>query len=459
MKLRTKFIVVIGGLILTPIMMYCRTFAVDVSTDLPELYIKAINPGYAIDGKNNVGEMIEIGRNSSNEMISLAGITIGYTNSSGNDSVLFEFPENSFLTGESILLRLASSPESEQAAMNYTKTLAFKAGLSLRVGDEVLDSVCWTGKTECYKEFKSSEPTFLVRNPETNAFEHLKEYNPDYDKGAFHIEKGEDDNEKDLPSQCKSIKFSEILSYYDTTKTEQFVELYNTGAEQVLLDGCTLKYKNKHYNLVGVVKPEEYLAYYPQDFSLTKNPTNKNMIELIDANGSVVDRLDYYNGQRKGTAYAFIGYDAAGEEIWKTTYAPTPGAGNIYQEYKTCEEGKVINEETGNCVKVTSVTAKICPEGQYLNLLTGRCRKVSQETAKKECKEGYYLNPETGRCRKITENKGANYELKPEATEGESSFAVWYAVVMVILIGVGYLIYEFRAELKKLFDKVCRLFR
>ena len=201
------------------------------------------------------------------------------------------------------------------------------------------------------------------------------------------------------------------------------------------------------------------MAYYPQDFSLTKNPTNKNTIELIDANGSVVDRLDYYNGQRKGTAYAFIGYDAAGEEIWKTTYAPTPGTGNIYQEYKTCEEGKVINEETGNCVKVTSVTTKICPEGQYLNLLTGRCRKVSQETAKKECKEGYYLNPETGRCRKITENKGAKYELKPEATEGESSFAVWYVIVIIILIGVGYLIYEFRAELKRLFDKVCRLFR
>ena len=456
MKEKTKFIIVVIGLILASIMMFYRAFAIDMDADLPELYIKAINPGYTIDGKSNVGELIEIGKNSSNEMISLAGITIGYTNSSGNDSVLLEFPENSFLTGESILLRLASSPDSELAAMNYSKTLAFKAGLTLKKGNEILDSVCWTGKAECYKEFKSSEPTFLVRNIETNLFEHLSEYAPNFDEGAYHIEKEVYDCEKDLPSQCKNIRFSEILSYYDTSQTEKFVELYNNGSEQVLLEGCVLRYKNKNFDLIGIVKPEEYMALFPVELSLTKNPTNKNTIELVDTNGSIVDRLDYFNGQRKGTAYAFIGYDAVGEEIWKTTYAPTPGSGNIYQEYKTCEDGKVINEETGNCVKVTNVTAKICPEGQFLNLLTGRCKKIPQETAKKDCKEGYYLNPETGRCRKIVENKGANYELKPDEYKEESTFTVWYLVIIVVLIGVGYLVYEFRTELWRLFRKVFR---
>lgn len=444
------------GFIIVSMMMSFTTFAIEIDEKLPEIYIKAINPGYTVDGKNNVGELIEIAKNSSNDMISLAGITIGYTNSSGSESVLLEFPENSFLAGESILLRLASSPDSELAAMTYTKTLAFKAGLSLKRGDEVLDSVCWNGKQECYKDFKSSTPTFLVRNLETNKFEHLEEYAPNYDVNAFEVKKEAEDGEKELPPQCNGVRFSEILSYYDTSKTEQFVELYNSGSEQVLLDGCTLKYKNKIYNLAGIIKPEEYMAYFPQDFSLTKNPTNKNTLELIDVNGAVLDVLDYHNGQRRGTAYAFIGYDAAGKEIWKTTYAPTPGAGNIYQEYKTCEVGKVINEETGNCVKVTSVVTKVCKEGEYLNPLTGRCRKIPQETLKKDCKEGYYLNPETGRCRKIVENKGTNYELKPESYEEESSFTAWYIVAAVILIGVGYLIYEFRTELAKLFRKVFR---
>ena len=457
MKNRIRFATLFFGLIVLSMTMFFKTSALELSEDLPEIYIKAINPGYTVDGKNNVGELIEIARNDSNDMISLANITISYTNSSGNESVLLEFPEDSYLVGESILLRLASSPNSELAAMNYTKTLAFKAGLVLKRGDEVLDSVCWNGKQECYREFRSSTPTFLVRKSETNEFEHLEEYTPNYDMNAFKVEK-EADEEREPSSQCKGVRFSEILSYYDASKSEQFIELYNSGSEQVLLDGCALRYKNRNYLLTGIVKPEEYIAYFPQDFSLTKNPANKNTLELIDTDGVVLDVLDYFNGQRKETAYAFIGYDAMGEEIWKTTYAPTPGTGNIYQEYKSCEVGKVINEETGNCVKVTSVTTKVCQEGEYLNLLTGRCRKIPQETPKKDCKEGYYLNSETGRCRKIVENKGTNYELKPESFEEKSSFMAWYIVVVVILIGVGYLIYEFRTELVKLFRKVFRRF-
>ena len=144
------------------------------------------------------------------------------------------------------------------------------------------------------------------------------------------------------------------------------------------------------------------MVRYLDDFKLTKNPTTSNMLELIDSNGDVLDRLEYYNGQRKGTSYAFVGYDSGGGELWRITYAPTPGEPNNYQEYRVCEVGKVLNEATGNCVKVTSVAEKICGEGQYLNILTGRCRKIEEsDSGVKECKEGYYYYEETGRCRKI----------------------------------------------------------
>jgi hypothetical protein len=129
------------------------------------LYIKAINPGYTIDGLNNVGEMIEISRTEdSDELVSLAGLILDYTNSSGNRAVLVEFPEHTYLAGERILLRLASSPESELAAMTFSKTLAFKAkGLRLLYGDEILDEVCWDSSEGCEREFRSKEPTVLVR--------------------------------------------------------------------------------------------------------------------------------------------------------------------------------------------------------------------------------------------------------------------------------------------------------
>lgn len=428
-------------------------------TKVPEIYIKAVNPGYTIDGVNNVGEMIEIGRLDSDEMISLAGLTVGYTNSSGNYAVLAEFPEDSYMTGETILLRLASSPEHELAAVNYTKTLAFKAGpLVLMRNEEMIDSVCWTGKEECAVAFKSANPTTLVRDLETGEFDHRVDYEPKYDDASYVLGVAEEDGRGEMAAgQCKGLMFSEILSYYEESQSEQFVEFYNAGAEQILLDGCQIRYKNKLYTLSGIAKPEEYFVRYLTDFSVTKNPTNTNTLELIDVDGAVVHKLTYPNGQRKATSYAWVGYDEMGQEIWRTTYAPTPGEANNYQEFRTCEEGKIINEATGNCVKITVVKEKTCAAGQYLNPLTGRCKKIEVVT-EKTCKEGYYLNEDTGRCRKIVENKGTDYSLVTETYEEKTSFTALYLVIAVVGLLVVVMVYEFRREILRLLGKVFRRF-
>ena len=436
-----------------------------ISDSIPEIYIKAINPGYTIDGKSNVGEMIEISRKHSDEMISLAGIAVSYTNSSG-EQILVEFSEHSFMTGENLLLRLASSPGSELANLTY-KVKGTSSGLTqssgpvvLKRGEEVIDSVCWVdGQEGCYRKFKSGSGESLVRNLETGEFEFRTMYEPIFDAESYYV-KDSGMGEIVGPSQCKGLEFSEILSYYETSKSEQFIEFYNRGSEQILLDGCTVRYKNKKYVLKGVVKPEGYYVFYPNEngFSLTKNPTNSNILELVDTDGEVIDVLEYPNGQRKGTAYAFIGYDSSGKEVWRVTYAPTPGVANNYQEFKTCEEGKVLNKETGNCVKMTTLAGKVCKEGQYLNPLTGRCKKI-QTAVEKTCKEGYYLNPETGRCRKIKENSGADYSLEPETYEEKSSFVAIYAVIGVVVVAMLILGYEFRHEILKLFGRVFRRFR
>ena len=434
-----------------------------ISEAIPDLYFKAINPGYTVDKISNVGEMIEIGRKNSDTSISLAGFSIGYTNSSGNYSTLFEFPENSWFVGETLLLRLASSPGSDSSNITYIKTIAMKASLTLEREDEVIDTACWTGKDDCPKDFKSTKPTTLIRDLETGEYKHVpvEEYTPTFDPSNYEL-KAEDQIEDDMPkpSQCRGMVFSEILSYYETFKTEQFIEFYNNSPEQILIDGCKIKYKNKTYTLSGIIKPEDYIAYYPSnlDFNLTKNPTNSNTLELIDTDGTIIDELSYPNGQRKATSYAFIGFDQLGEEIWKITFAPTPGSANNYQEFKTCEDGKVLNKATGNCVKTTSVAEKTCKAGYYLNPLTGRCRKIPSTAATtKTCKEGYYLNPETGRCRKIKENKGADYSLTPKNYKEESSFIALYIVIGVIVLGLIYLIYEFRHEIKKIIYKIIHL--
>ena len=435
-----------------------QVFASKTLENLPEFYIKAVNPGYTVDSVQNVGEMIEIGRNS-NDIKSLAGLKIGYINSSGNEVLLADFSKYLWKAGETIQLRLASSPGSELAQVLYTKTLAFKAGpLKLIWNDEVIDSVCWIGKSGCYDAFSSSRPTTLVRNVETGDFEHISDYEPDKN-GVLEVLESDDsgdvgDSNEIVAAKCKGVVFSEILSYYENLQSEQFVELYNGSVENVFLDGCSLRYKNKLYPLSGMIKSEGHFVRLTSDFKLTKNPASSNVLELVDANGEVLDKLEYFNGQRKGTSYALIGYDGSGLEIWKTTYAPTPGEANNFQEFRTCEEGKVLNEATGNCVKVTSIAEKICGEGQYLNILTGRCKKIPEGNDAKTCKEGYYLNPETGRCKKIVENDGADYTLVPETYTEESNFVALYLVLGVLELGLFYIGYEFRHDIMRIIRRL-----
>ncbi len=426
----------------------------------PKIIINAVNPGYTVDGRSNVGEFIELKKLDEDDVL-LTGFSISYTNASGTKSTIFEFPEGSKMAGETLLLRLASAPEAELSDATYTKTLALSAGpLELVKSEEVVDSVCWTGKDGCYTKFVSAKPTSLVWNDEAGEFLHDTDYEPNFDenKPSLILEEVNDDA---IVPQCRSLEFSEILSYFETSKSEQFVEIYNAGDEQVLLNGCSLRYKNKTYPLSGILKAGEYLARFATDFTLTKNPTSENEVELIDTDGAIVDTLVFYHGQKRGVAVAQFGYDAIGKEQWRQTYAPTPGEANNFQEFQSCPEGKVLNTDTGNCVKETTLSvAKECPAGQYRNPLTGRCKSYSttSSSSAKPCPEGYERNPETNRCRKIVNNSGANYGLETEEYEQNTSFIALWAVLGVVIAGLSYVIFQFRAEIKKLWLKIFGFF-
>ena len=165
----------------------------------------------------------------------------------------------------------------------------------------------------------------------------------------------------------------------------------------------------------------------------------------------------YLHGQKKSTSYAFFGYDNTGQALWRSTYQPTPGAANVYQEFRTCPAGKIINETTGNCVKVATLEpVQDCPAGKYRNPATGRCKNIETATVPTPCKEGYERNPETNRCRKIKTNTGADFALIPE-TGGESqSFIAIWALVALLALGIGYLIFQFRRELIQLLRRIFR---
>lgn len=463
----------------------------DNSSDLPEppaitdqpvtpqeLWIKAINPGYTVDGVREVGELIELYRypSTTDSLISLAGYSLRYTNASGKSSILYEFPEGSKMSGENLLMRLTRSPESALSDVTYSTTLAMSAGpLELLYQDKVVDSVCWTGKGNCQAVFKSDAPTTLVRDSSNSEFTHLADYRPhfDLDHKSIILPPVVDDSEnKKQPLEsgtphCIGLEFSEIYAYYAKEKSEQFIELYNSTDDTITLEGCTLQYKKKRYDLSGNITPNGYFAYYPNGkFTLTKNPNTSNIIELFDEDDSKVDIMEYYHGQKKATAYARF-YDASGAENWNSTFAPSPNSENIFQEFRNCPAGKVINPESGNCVKASSTISSLkeCPAGQYRSPITNRCRKISSDdSSPKPCAAGYERNPETNRCRKIKQpNEGADYALVPSTRSSKSTFIAFGIIVLLILAGIIYVILQFRREivraLRKLRQRLYRIYQ
>lgn len=413
--------------------------------------LSALNPGYTIDGVQNVGEFIEL-RNTSGEPTSLTGYMLRYTNATGNRSNLYVFPEGSMMLGETLLLRLASSPEASQSDLTYTRTMALEAGpLELVYQDEVIDSVCWHGGADCLTKFvnKEGQRTSIVKDFETGVFSHQQDYAPSYDPARPGYQPPTKEEEHDsASSQCRGLEFSELYTYYEADQSEQFIELYNSSDEPIMLTGCHIKYKNKTIALSGDLPGGGYFVSVPE-VALTKNPTSTNSYELVDVTGDVVDTVNLPHGQKKAAAYASFGLDESGEEQWLVTYARTPGEENVYQQYKSCTEGKVINEATGNCVKAATIKAVTdCPEGKYRNPETGRC-KAYEDSTTKECKEGYERNPETGRCRKIKNNDGADYPLVPKTASEKATFIALYAVLAVVAVGVIYIIYQYRNELKR----------
>ncbi len=437
-----------------------------------DLIIKAVNPGYIVGKQYNVGELIEL-QNLTDAPLSLAGYSLRYTNGRNKATTLIKFGEGSLMTGEYLLLRYDNAPESAKSDLTYSTGIALDTGpLELIFDEDVVDQVCWTGKAGCEVVFKSTSPTTLVRDLQFGTFSHESEYNDHYNALIPNLVLPEEPDGPDDPSasedpdetedssdepkltpQCRGLEFSEIFTYYSSDAAEQFVEFYNPTNHSISLDGCILQYKKKNYELTGDIASEGYFAYYPDGaFALTKNPSSSNILTLYDVDGEVIEEFSYKNGQKKSMSLARF-FDSSGQASWRQTYQPTPNQENVYQEFRTCPAGKVINPETGNCVNTTTTsgtTTAECPAGKYRNPLTGRCKNIETSSTSKECAEGYERNPSTNRCRKIvSKNEGEDYALVPNTHSSKSTFVAIGAVALLICVGIVYIVLQFRHEIAR----------
>ena len=410
----------------------------------------AINAGYKDDSSAQNYDFIVLEK-TSDEPLALGDYEVVYTNSSGNQAGAITFADEQELHSALLVLGFSKSPQYEGKSADYlynfgSSGLASTAGkLSLYNNEALIDEICW-GKINCEQQVLK-----FATDAESNFSAVLRDgefvqekYYPEIDETAIiRQEKPRD--------YCQNLRITEIYSYYETSSAEQFVELYNPS-DACSLEGLNIGYKNKSYPLSGTLVKGSYLAYQDESLVLTKDPTSSNSISIVSNDGDVIEEMIYSHGQKVGRSYVLL--DIGASEHWELSYARTPGAENIFQEFQSCPEGKVINEETGNCVNEDTESQTVCPEGKYLNPETGRCKKIEEESTLTECAEGYERNPETNRCRKIQDADGSEYAPRTSASASFSEprrFVAYVALILAILAGLIYVVFQYRQEIARIF--------
>ena len=464
----------------------------DLSAEKPTsaLVISAVNAGFTRGEAQQNYDFIEL-YNITGEPLLLDGYRLVYLNSAGNVGGSLEFVAGTVLNAEYLVLGYARAPQYVGVASEYLYGFGGNTGLAstagsllLYFGEVVVDEVCWgsavcgqslvrfaTGEMENMTARRCVVDGLLEGCVGGGEFRYEKYY-PEINERALIITTPE---VEEVVGKCFGLAFSEIYSYFELDYGEQFVELHNPTDEMIELGGCGVSYKNKVHALSGVVEPGGYFAFRDEGLKLTKNPTNSNDVLLVDVDGSTIARTTYFNGQKKATSWAYFGMNENGE-VWQQTYAVTAGAENIYQEFRSCPAGKIINPKTGNCINFfeddelppcpagkfrnpetnrcksyesLDNILKPCEDGYYRNPETNRCKKVALAAELKPCDEGYERNPETNRCRKIRENAGADFGVVGSGTVGEGNWIGYGAFVIVVAAGLGYVGWQFRYEIKR----------
>lgn len=474
-----------------PIFSSQATEDLNTDDDRSDLVISAVNAGYTgDDGSTQNYDFVEL-YNLTGEPVILEGYELAYMNSSGNESV-HAFEAGAVLNAEFLTLGYSGSPQFSEAdsSYKYKFNISADAGtISLRKDGHSVDELCW-GSAMCDAKFtkfstKASDNKALVRCIVDGLIEQCSngkyfeflDYHPELDFRVIYFDNANIDLPEDRDTSCDGLIFSEIYSYFENDYSEQFVELYNSTDEIITLGSCKIYYKNKPYEMSGEVYPGGYHIHQNANMKLTKNPTTSNSLSLLDFDGKEIATMDYYNGQKKMTSFAFFGIDSNGAEVWLQTYAVTAGSENIFQEFKSCATGKIINPSTGNCINfledealpdcplgkyrnpetnrcksydtLTSILAP-CADGYYRNPTTNRCKKIDTSTTElAPCAEGYERNPETNRCRKTRNNDGADYGVEPISYSDEASFVAYVALATVVAGGLLYIVFQFRYEIGK----------
>ena len=277
------------------------------------------------------------------------------------------------------------------------------------------------------------------------------------------------DNQGTIPSPMPAV-ITELLPNPAGSDTgNEFIEIYNPNeAVDISLKGYQLRVGPSLDKLIVlsdyILKPGEYKVFTNKDlpYSLLNSSSR---VSLATKEGKVSEEVVSYSLPPDSEAWALI------DDTWQYTNQPTPGSLNLLSAItddseamvattaqKPCAANQYRSAETGRCRLNSSSTPSspaACKVGQIRNVETNRCRNIPA-TVTTGCKEGQEKNPETNRCRTVKKLSSANYGVKGAASQQQSGMGwyIWAAIGGIVLLILGYGVWEWREELKKLLETV-----
>ncbi len=249
----------------------------------------------------------------------------------------------------------------------------------------------------------------------------------------------------------------------------EFIELFNPNTDMtVTLEDYKLAIGPSLEKVITLgldeIPPGEYKVYTNAQLGFTLLNTSSKLTLMSDQN--ILASEVSYAEPVEGRSWALIN----GE--WQYTNQPTPGAENRAGTHmvedlseaeskssntsiKPCAANQYRSPETNRCRLVSSATSSsaVCKEGQVRNPETNRCKAVTSSTTVTACKEGQERNPDTNRCRTIKQLAPAGFGVKGATSkqQGGMGWYMWAAIGGIVLLIIGYGVWEWRDELKKAF--------
>ncbi len=218
-----------------------------------------------------------------------------------------------------------------------------------------------------------------------------------------------------------------------TDDNDEYVEIYNPNDLPVNLSGYSVETGNNFsYRYVlgnSEIAPGAYMSLFSRDTTLTLSNT-LGIARIVDPNGRVLFITDGYEDAKDGQAWAYI------NGVWQWTINPTPNLQNIL----------VLESIQGASAKKSQSTKKKATK-----------KTVTKKATTKKAAKQKVTKPKKS-TKKSSDNKddAATLGMTDEGDSSGGFSPQTWMIAGVAIIAVGYLLYEYKDDIRNKFLQLRR---